>query len=215
MKQFGNKEYRLKIAVDARAFGNCPSGVGVYAYDFVKELALKADFKIELLTDVACSSQISSLRKTGIPVHCYGLPVFRSGEVYRYFKFMRHFLTCQQPDLFWEPNNLLPFSLKGYKGKVAVTIHDLFPITEQEYFSWFYRLYFYFGMHGSIKWANMLLFASKETEKQVKKFFSEMWKKEGHLTYPIVRKPPVRARHDGGFFCILEIWSEERELIFY
>ncbi|MCI8454775.1 MAG: glycosyltransferase family 4 protein [Lachnospiraceae bacterium] len=193
----------MKIVIDARALGSCPSGIGFHIYDFVKELAKKAEFEITLLTDVAESSQMHGLKQMGVSVWCYGSRVFRSIEIYRYFLFVRRFLVHWQPDLFWEPNHLLPVSLKGYHGKTVVTIHDLFPLSRKEHFSWYYRLYFLSGIRGSAGRADAFLFNSKETEKQAIKCFPEIWGKERYISYPIVRKPPGRPVCDGGFFLYI------------
>ena len=157
----------MKIAVDARTLGSCPSGIGIYLYDFIRALAVEKgadnldDVSLVLLTDVAESEQIQHLKAMGMPVVCFGRKVFRSASVYRYFGFIKQFLQREQPDLFWEPNNLIPVRLKGYHGRLVITVHDLFPLTKPEFFQWFYRLYFRSGIRKSIAQADAILFNSE------------------------------------------------------
>lgn len=195
----------MKIAVDARTLGSCPSGIGIYLYDFIRALRENSadDCSLILLTDVAESEQIQRLKAMGIPVKCFGKKVFRSASVYRYFDFVKQFLQNEQPDLFWEPNNLIPVNLKGYHGKLVITIHDLFPLTRPEFFRWFYRLYFQRGIRRSIIQADAILFNSEETRNLSADFFPQITKKETFVSYLIVQKPPEKAVSDDGYFLYI------------
>lgn len=196
----------MKIAVDARTMGSCPSGIGIYLYDFVKELVLgKENYRFDflLISDVATSEQMDFFLKQGIPVICYGKRVFRSIGVYPYFNFVRKTLIKEKADLFWEPNNLLPLRMRGYHGKLVLTIHDLFPMTTPEYFPWFYRIYFQIGLRRSSKLADALLFDSKETQKLAQTAFPIISGKRNFVSYLIVQKPPVKTICDDGFFLYI------------
>ena len=196
----------MKIAVDARTLGSCPSGIGIYLYDFIRALAAEKgtdgldDVSLVLLTDVAESEQIQHLKAMGMPVVCFGRKVFRSASVYRYFGFIKQFLQREQPDLFWEPNNLIPVRLKGYHGRLVITVHDLFPLTKPEFFQWFYRLYFRSGIRKSIAQADAILFNSEETRRLSVGFFAQISKKKTFVSYLIVQKPPEKAVSDNGYF---------------
>lgn len=196
----------MKIAIDARVMGSRPSGIGIYLYDFVRELVTNSKYcelEIFLICDVAESEQIKFLAQNGTPVICYGKRVFRSGGVYLYFNFVKRILIKEKADIFWEPNNLLPVRLSGYRGKLIVTIHDLFPITKPEYFPWFYRIYFYFGIRKSIKRADALLFNSIETQKLAQSNFPIVERRQNFVSYIIVQRPPARTITDDGFFLYI------------
>lgn len=193
----------MKIAVDARTMGSCPSGVGIYLYDFIRELISYSEFEILLITDVSESEQMHFFELRKIPVLCYGKKVFRSAGVYLYFEFLRKILVEQQPELFWEPNNLLPIALHGYHGKTVLTIHDLFPITKPEYFHWLYRLYFKVGIRKSVKQADAFLFNSVETRNLAQLHLPETKKKRCFVSYLIVKSPPSKTISDDGFFLYI------------
>ena len=42
----------MKIVIDARTLGSKPSGVGIYTFNYIKEL-IKTSLHIILLTDIA------------------------------------------------------------------------------------------------------------------------------------------------------------------
>ena len=155
----------MKIAIDARTLGDCPSGIGIYLYDFIKALLADSEntgskLEILLLTDIEESEQLQKLKEAGLKIQVFGKKVFRSAGVYAYFSFIRRVLLTEQPELFWEPNNLIPIKLKGFAGKIVITVHDLFPITKPEYFRWVYRIYFKQGIRKSIRQADAFLFDS-------------------------------------------------------
>lgn len=193
----------MKIAVDARTMGSCPSGVGIYLYDFIRELISYSEFEFLLITDVSESEQMHFFELQGIPILCYGRKIFRSIGVYPYFEFLRRILVEHQPELFWEPNNLLPIMLRGYYGKTVLTIHDLFPITKPEYFQWFYRLYFRVGIQKSVKQADAILFNSVETKILAQSALPETKEKKCFVSYLIVKSPPSKTISDDGFFLYI------------
>lgn len=193
----------MKILVDARTMGSCPSGIGIYLYDFVRELISNRNFDFVLVTDVEESEQIHSLSDRGARCFCYGKRVFRSGSVFSYFRFVERILKAEQPDLFWEPNNLMPVRLRGFQGKIVLTIHDFFPIVKPEYFSGIYQFYFKWGIRKSIKQADAILFNSAETKKQAQELFPSVTAKQNFISYLIVQKPPARCISDDGFFLYI------------
>ena len=42
----------MKILIDARSMGTKPSGIGMYIYNFAKELVKEPDMEIHLLSDI-------------------------------------------------------------------------------------------------------------------------------------------------------------------
>ena len=198
----------MKIAVDARTLGDCPSGIGIYLYDFIKALLADSEntgskLEILLLTDIEESEQLQKLKEAGLKIQVFGKKVFRSAGVYAYFLFIRRILLAEQPELFWEPNNLIPIKLKGFTGKIVVTVHDLFPITKPEYFRWVYRIYFKQGIRKSIRQADAFLFDSEETRQLAQKYFQQIKKKRSLVSHLIVPRPPIRAVVDDGFFLYI------------
>lgn len=193
----------MNIVVDARTMGSHPSGIGFYLFDFIKELIKNSSFRITLLTDIAESEQILYIKDKGIPVICFGKRVFRSVGVYSYFGFIKKYLKSNQPDLFWEPNNLLPMKMKGYHGKIVLTIHDLFPITNPEYFSFIYRNYFSIGTRKSVKMADALLYVSNETRRMVAEKIPEAKTKAGFVSYLIVSPLIPKSSTDNGYFLYI------------
>ncbi|MGN6711818.1 glycosyltransferase family 4 protein [Anaerocolumna jejuensis] len=162
----------MRIVIDARSMGSRPSGVGMYVYNFIKEL-MKFDFKIILLSDVEISSQIQELKLCNLAVYCYGKPVYQNREVMKYFKYINEKLIELQPELFWEPNALIPINIKGFKGKIAITIHDIFPITHSNYYSQIYRFYFTYSIKKAIKQADAIIYNSMETKDKTETLYKK------------------------------------------
>ncbi len=190
----------MKITVDVRTMSCRPSGIGIYTYDFLKALYLRGDISLTLLTDVTASEQIRFFEQQGIPIVSYGRRIFRSGDVYKYFSFVLDNLRADQPDLFWEPNNLIPVSLNGYSGKTVVTIHDIFPLTMKEYYSFIYRTYFRLNIGRTIAQTSALLFDSRWAKESICAMFPKAAEKQSLITYLIVNEPPRIPVTDDGYF---------------
>lgn len=176
----------MRLMVDVRTMASQPSGVGMYVYNFIKEVQKCSDVELILISDVDESCQMQEMKRSDVRIILYGKRIFRSKEVFRYFSFVKKEVLREQPDLFWEPNNLLPTNLKGFKGKVMLTLHDVFPITHAKYFNRLYPLYFRIFLKYSIRNSDVLLFNSEETRKNVEKYVPLAKEKETFLTYVIV-----------------------------
>lgn len=192
----------IKIVVDARTMGSQPSGIGFYLYDFLKGLINIEEFQIKLITDIAESEQILNLQKH-IPVICFGKRIYRSACVYSYFQFIKSYLIEEQPNIFWEPNNLIPIKLNGFTGNIVLTVHDLFPITNPEYFSPLYRIYFQRGVKKSIGYADALLFDSADTRRFVFHYFPDAKNKKTFISYLIIDSKINAKIHDDGYFLYI------------
>ena len=69
----------MKVLIDARSLGRKPSGIGMYIYNFVDELAKKSDWDIRLLTDVVESSEMKKLQEDReIKIYSFGKPVSKN-----------------------------------------------------------------------------------------------------------------------------------------
>lgn len=175
----------MRIVIDARTLGSKPSGIGIYAFNYIKEL-IKSKHQIVLLTDVAESEELSFLKEEGVEIIQYGVSTYRSAQVLKYFQFVKEQLVKLKPDLFWEPNVLIPRKLSGFHGKIMITIHDMFPVTHIQYFGWKYGLYFRFMLAKTLKSADMILYDSKETKRETERFYPSAAKKKNCIQYVIV-----------------------------
>ena len=89
----------MRIVIDARTLGSKPSGIGIYAFNYIKEL-IKSRHQIILLTDVAKSEEMSFLKEEGVEIIQYGVSTYRSAQVLKYFEFVKEQLVKVKPDLF-------------------------------------------------------------------------------------------------------------------
>ena len=176
----------MKLMADVRTMASQPSGVGIYIYNFLIEILRDPDIELVLISDVDESGQMQEMKQKGIRVILYGERVFRSVGVFRYFSFVKKEVLREHPDLFWEPNNLLPVKLNGFRGKILLTLHDVFPITHAKYFNKLYPAYFRFFLKKSVSNSDVLLYNSEETKKGVEMYAPQARKKASFLTYVIV-----------------------------
>lgn len=178
----------IALMVDARTMGSRPSGIGMYLYNFLKEIVKDSRIRLILISDVDTSPEIQDIKNNNVEIYLYGKKVFRSIGVFRYFDYVRKIVKKIQPDLFWEPNILLPLPLKGYGGKVILTIHDIFPITTPKNYSFIYRIYFRFLLNKSIKQTDIILYDSDFSRKETEKYSKLAMTKENFLTYVIINQ---------------------------
>lgn len=195
----------MKIVIDARTLGSKPSGIGIYAFNYIKEL-IQSEHEIILLTDVAVSEEMAFLKAQNIQIIEYGTSTYRSAQVLRYFDFVKKQLVRIQPELFWEPNILIPGKLTGYDGKIMITIHDMFPVTHVQYFGWKYGLYFRLMLKVTIRRTDIILYDSLETRAEAEKFCKAAKAKRNFVQYVIV---PKTDRQD----CTKEPGGIEKEII--
>lgn len=191
----------MRLLVDARNLGTRPSGVGMYAYNFIYELTKCDDVEMHVIVDVVESNEITTLRDMGtVSIHAYGKPVNKSVSVYGYFNFVKKIIKSVKPDIFWETNNLAPVKLKNPYGKYVVTIHDVFPLTLPECYKKLYPLYFKLGVNKSIKCCDAIIYNSETTKNEVRKFFPHAKQKKDYISFIII--PPiekVQAEKQEGF----------------
>ena len=181
----------MKLLIDARSLGSHPSGVGIYLYDFLKEMIKQDSFEITLLSDVALSNEMQWLAQQNIPIITYGKHIAQSAGVFQYFKFIQDSLDYYQPDLFWEPNNLIPVPLRRFTGKIMVTIHDIFPISQPEHHGFLYPKYFRYGMKQTLKQADLITYNSVETKCETENRFPQAKNISHMVSYIIVNKPDL------------------------
>ena len=180
----------MKLLIDARNLGLKPSGVGMYAYNWIKALEEYDDIYIHVIVDVIESVQIKELDVDNkITVHSYGKTSNKSANVFSYFKYVKRLINEVKPDIFWEINNLAPVKIKNPYGKYIVTIHDMFPLIMPEYFGKIYPYYFKYGLRKTINCVDGIVYNSNCTKKETEKFFPKAKDKKNVISYIII--PPI------------------------
>ena len=190
----------MRLMIDARTLGSRPSGIGIYTHSYIQELRKNPQIELSLLSDVSESDELTALRQQGVQVILYGRSVMKSAAVFGYFRFVQKELLRWKPDIFWEPNNLIPVHLKNPGGKIIVTVHDLFPITTPEYFSMLYRMYFRYGIRKTLHHVDGVLYDSRETEQEADRRFPFARKIKSIVAYVIVEKRAELPITDKGYF---------------
>lgn len=194
---------KMKLLVDVRSLGRRPSGIGMYAYNFVRGLSSCENVQIELLTDIVESNEMKELETIGLPVHKYGKLIEKSVGVYAYFGFVQKMIYELKPDIFWEPNNLTPIRLKNPYGKVVVTIHDIFPITVPGAYGFLYQCYFRYNLYKTIKNVDAVMYVSEYSKQSVIEYNRDAARKRAHLTYNIIDDvPKIETTNDGYYLYI-------------
>jgi len=193
----------MKIVVDARTMGSRPSGVGMYLFDFLKELIKYEEFEFILLADVATSEYIDYFRNLGIEIRTQGKEVYRSAGVYAYFGFIQEALNDIRPDLFWEVNAIIPVKLIG-DHKTMITIHDMFPITHVKYFGFIYSIYFKYNLKKTLKYTDMILYNSNQSKTSTEKILPRAKDIKNSIAYIISNplKEVPKIENDGYFLYV-------------
>lgn len=196
----------MVLMVDARTLGDSPSGIGLYLYSFLKEIVKEQSIKLYLLSDVDTSSEIQDIKAHGAEIILYGKKTFRSAGVFAYFRFVRQMLIQYQPDLFLEPNNLIPLPMIGFKGKTVLVIHDIFPITAPDHYGIVYQMYFRFFIKKSIRQSDLILYNSEHSRKETEAYYPGAKKVKNLVTYIIFDKPEsleIQESEDKDYFLYL------------
>lgn len=180
-----------------------PSGIGIYLYNLLKQLVEYKDLNITLLTDIIESDEIIYFQNRKISIVEYGKKIYKSAAVIKYFKFVQQALVKGKPEMFWEPNNIIPIKIKEYNGKIMLTIHDLFPITMPGYSGVVYRIYFKRGVGKGIRQADKIIYDSHETMDITKKYFTEILKKQNYVSYIPIPKLKVGSIEDGQYYLYI------------
>lgn len=192
-----------KILVDARSMASNPSGIGMYLYNFLKELVNYKNFKLILITDVIESNEIKYFKKLNIDIVSYGTRVSNNFKVFSYFKFIKKQISKLNPDIFWEPNFIIPINL-NFNGKTIITIHDIFPITHKPYYNFKYIIYFNFFLRKTLKQVDHILYDSKTTKHCVENWNSKTKKIKNSVTYVIINRDNVEVKNiDKNYFIYI------------
>lgn len=199
----------MKILVDARSLGSKPSGIGIYIYNFVKQLAKYEDVEISLVTDVAVSGEMQKLSgMEGIALYTYGRVIDKSLGLFSYYKFVQKVIHKVQPDIFWEGNNLVPIRIKNPYGKFMTTVHDMFPIYMPDCYGKVYPYYFRYGMKKTVRQVDAIIYNSEETKKETEAYFPKAKNVKSFLSYIVVDCKQQTATADQDY--LLYIGNLER-----
>lgn len=190
----------MKLMIDVRPLGKQPSGIGMYLYNFICGLRKYDDIHMELLTDVVESGEMQRLKEAHIPIHRYGKQVSKSIGVYAYFHFVQKKIHEVRPDIFWEGNNLIPVKIKNPYGKIAVTVHDVFPITTPEAYGRIYPHYFKFYLKRTLKSVDAVIYNSAGTRIETERIVPEAKNVERFVSYIVVDVTPNTDISDEGYF---------------
>lgn len=190
----------MKIVVDVRSLGSKPSGIGTYAYDFIKQMLTSDKFDIYLVSDVAVSEQIKDLEGRGASLLTMGKLVDRSLGVFSYFRFVQEQLNVIKPDVFWEVNFMAPVKLKN-TGKFVITVHDMFPVTNAKYLGLKYSLYFKYCMKKTLRQTDLIMYNSSETKEETQQVFPITRRIKNFISYIIVDMDTSKyIPEDQGYF---------------
>lgn len=186
----------MNILVDLRKLSRKPSGIGIYIYQFIVAVMeagsnnnCDSDHKINFVgvTDVMESHEINQLKSFGINIYIYGSIVNKNIDVFKYFSFINEKINEVKPDIFWEPNNVIPVKISNPYGKIMTTIHDIFPITSKENYGLIYRIYFSSCLRKTLKMSDSIIYVSDFTKKEVESRYKIANGKENYISYNIAR----------------------------
>lgn len=192
----------MKLMVDARTLGSRPSGIGIYIHSFLKELVKHKEIQLLIISDVAESEELQWFTNQKLQVITLGHRVFRTRGIFEYFAFVKQQLLLTQPDILWEPNNLLPYHMRGYKGKIIITLQDLFPVTMPQCFPLIYRLYFRWGFRKTLKYTAGVVYTSNETKTIAEKWAPYLAQKRSVNTGIIVDNEIIPCQGEDYFLYI-------------
>lgn len=193
----------MKLLIDARSLGQKPSGIGMYAYNFITSLRMYTPHEIALVTDVCESDEMCSLKERKIKIYEIGHVISKSVSLISYFRYIQRCIEEYKPDVFWEINNLFPIKIRNSYGKIITTIHDVFPITQPECFGKIYPLYFRYGVKNAIRYSDGIIYNSEDTRSETEKYFPNSMDKSSYVGYIIMPVlPKMQVERKDYFFYV-------------
>lgn len=165
----------MKIVINLRKVSRSPSGIGMYTYNLVNLLLGLEGIEIVGITDILESKEILELNKK-IKIYKFGKEVNNNVDIFRYYFNLKKILKKEKPKVYWEPNNLIPWYLKIKGMKIVTTIHDFFPITDSEYISKKYIIYFRLFMLLTLKQSDKIICISQKTKKELNQLYPRIVK---------------------------------------
>lgn len=161
----------MRIGLDARSIGPRVCGVSRVSLRLIEALKLlDKDNQYFVLTDRTQLRGIEGDNFQVIPTGCPRLnPLFDR-------KFLK-IVSRLDLDVFHSVHSWLPFGLGEIKAKKIVTIHDVFAVTDTEFFSKYrpfdgiVRCYFYALTRRSVSEADMILTISQYSKRRIQEVF--------------------------------------------
>ncbi len=190
----------MLICIDVRYLSYNPTGIGYYIYNFIKELHKLDDIDLVLITDVIESEELIELQEIGIRIIQSGKKLDKRFRTFKYFQFLKKQLLEIKPDIFWEPSQIFPYVSVSPECKVVITMHDIIPLKQKEYFKLYKRLIFYGYLKSTLRKIDGIIYTSLDT----KSIFLNRFKinpciKE-HISYCIVEKEARSLIEDRSYF---------------
>ena len=197
----------MRLLVDIRKLSNRPSGIGIYIYNFIKEIMNYREIEITAITDVLLSDEILELKSLNLKFIEYGKEVNSNIEVFKYFRFVEEVIKREKPKCFWEPNFIIPRNLKRkFKDiRFIVTVFDLIPITNPEFVSIKYRIYFKYFLKKTLKNIDSIIYISNTVKNQCEKMYKFISDKPSLMNYVIINKE-IKEREeliDNNYFLFI------------
>lgn len=186
--------------MDGRSLGTKPSGIGIYVYTLVKSVMKYEGYDFSVVTDVCASDGMNELKANGAEILEYGKTVSKSTALLGYYRFVQKCIHDVRPDVFWEGNTMIPVKVVNPYGKMAATIHDMFPISDPEHFGRIYPHYFRFGIMQSMKYFDAFVFNSEDTQNETFRYFPKMRTIPHYVGYIAVPRLLPRTITDNGDF---------------
>lgn len=193
----------MKILVDARSVGLRPSGVGMNLYSFMMAMRQIPGIELYAATDVDGSAEMERLRDHGITVVMLERHVQKDLSLLSYYRFLQRQIHEIRPDVFWEGNHLFPIRIENPYGRIAVTIYDMFPLTDPGWYHPLYPAYFRYGIRNTLKYTDRILYISEQTKRETERFFPKAKEIPNKVAYVVVDPlPELPIRDDNFFFYI-------------
>jgi len=162
----------MKILIDIRSLGGEATGIGMYAYYFARSIYNFNSAKLVLATDVIKSEELKELSMMGIEVEACEEKTKKGFGLIGYYRFLQNLIHKHKPNIFWEVNNVIPVKIKNPYGKVVVTIHDLFPITQVADYNLLYRIYYRYSLSKTLPMVDGILYDSQAIGNGVEQLFT-------------------------------------------
>ncbi len=177
-----------------------PSGVGMNLYSFMMAMRQLPGVELYAATDMDGSAEMERLRDHGVTVVMLDHRVRKDLSLLSYYRFLQKQIHEIRPDVFWEGNHLFPIRIENPYGKIAVTIYDMFPLTNPSWYHPLYPAYFRHGIRNTLKYADRILYISDQTKRQTERFFSKAKEISSNVAYVVVDPLPELPIKDEYFF---------------
>ena len=160
----------MRILVDGEAMVGKPSGIGNYSSRIIEGIISHKNIDLEICVPLNHGEILNSLKEK-VKIHEYGRVPYKYIDN-GYYKFIKEIIETSSPDIFWEPSVFVDF-LRTYSGKtkIVTTVHDIMPITNPEFYHFYYPAYFRRRLKKTSVIADMIMFVSEYSKREFEKHF--------------------------------------------